>query len=96
MAELAARRGETWFEDGGGALHRLVRFTANGLADPTRIEALAGGRQELPVNPGYGWRTLYEARFPDRLPTGIPDVPAAHRWLGGDIRLLTRVGGHPK
>lgn len=88
MAELAARRGESWFEDGGGALHRLVLFTASGLADPARIEASAGARQELPVNPGYGWRVLYEARFADRLPPGIPDVPAAHRWLGGDVRLL--------
>lgn len=87
-AELAALRGEDWYGDGGGALHRLVAFTVRGLADPASMEPLAGARQELPVNPGYGWRTLYEARFPERMKGPLPDVPTAYRWLGGDVQLL--------
>lgn len=88
MAELAALKGEDWHGEGNGALHRLAAFTARGLADPSHVAALAGAPQSLPVNPAYGWRVLYETRFPGRLQFAIPDVPTAHRWLGGDVRLL--------
>jgi poly(beta-D-mannuronate) lyase len=88
MAELGALKGEDWHAEGDGALHRLAAFTARGLADPTRVSALAGAPQSVPVSPAYGWRVLYESRFPGRLQALLPDVPTAHRWLGGDVRLL--------
>lgn len=88
MAELAALKGEEWYGEGQGALHRLAAFTARGLADPSHVAALAGAPQSMPANPAYGWRLLYETRFPGRLQALPTDVPTAHRWLGGDVRLL--------
>jgi poly(beta-D-mannuronate) lyase len=88
MADLAAARGEDWYGLDGGALHRLVARTASGLADVAAFDALAGVPQQRPVRPSAGWLALYVARFPGRLSPPLPDVPARHRWLGGDVRLL--------
>jgi len=90
MAELATLRGEDWYAADSGALHRLVRRTAAGLISPETFDALAGEKQERPVRPGYGWLSLYSARFPDRLPPPLPEVRSKYRWLGGDVTLLPR------
>jgi poly(beta-D-mannuronate) lyase len=89
MAELAARRGEDWYARGDGAVHRLITLAAQGLAQPTVFEPIAGKPQEQPVNARAGWLTLYRARFPERLKgLALPAVPDKTRWLGGDVRLL--------
>lgn len=87
MAEMAARRGEDWYAFSGGALHRLVSLTAAGLGDPQIFDELARITQERPAGRGAGWLGLYAARYRDRLPKQLPDVPPKHRWLGGDARL---------
>lgn len=88
LAELGAARGEDWYAMEDGALHRLVEVTARGLADPAVFDRLSGVAQERPVRPGAGWTTLYAARFPGRLPPEAPEAAPAHRWLGGDVRVL--------
>jgi poly(beta-D-mannuronate) lyase len=89
MAEIANRRGLDWYALGDGALHRLVKLSATGLALPATFEALAGKPQELPLNARAGWLSLYQSRFPDRLRgLALPEVPTKHRWLGGDVNLL--------
>lgn len=88
LAEIGAAGGEDWYASSDGAPHRLVRVTAEGLADPAKFDRLAGVTQERPVNPGSGWRDLYAARFADRLPETLPAIGAKHRWLGGDVHVL--------
>lgn len=87
LAELAAAKGEDWYQLGDGALHRLVAKTAAGLRDPAIFDTLAGEKQQRPVKPGYGWAELYRNRFIDRMPDKI-DLPNSHRWLGGDVDVL--------
>lgn len=89
LAELAAMRGEDWWSERDGALHRLVARTLAGLADPAAFDTLAGVAQERPVNPQAGWIALYAARFPERVPAGLPASKPSHRWLGGDVRKLS-------
>lgn len=92
LAELGSAGGEDWYALGDGALHRLVRVTAEGLSDPARFDRLTGVAQERPVNPGAGWLGLYGDRFADRrhsLPAALPSVAAKHRWLGGDVGVLS-------
>ena len=89
LAELAAMRGEDWWSERDGALHRLVARTLAGLADPAAFDTLAGVAQERPVNPQAGWIALYAARFPERVPAGLPASKPSHRWLGGDVRLMS-------
>lgn len=90
MAEMAAARGEDWYALEDGALHRLVKKTTEGLADPTVFDRLAGVAQQRPVKPGYGWAWLYRDRFFDRMTDKI-EQPIGHRWLGGDVDVLRRV-----
>lgn len=89
MAEVAAARGEDWYALQNGALHRLVKITAQGLADPAVFDKLAGTAQQRPVKTGYGWAQLYRARFFDRMPDKI-DQPPGHRYLGGDTDVLMK------
>ncbi len=90
LAELAAARGEDWYALNDGALHRLVRRTLDGLADPGGFERLAGVTQERPVRTSSGWLTSYQERFRARVLNDRVRVPAAHRWLGGDVTVLAR------
>lgn len=89
LAELAASRGEDWWSEREGSLHRLVAVTLRGLADPAQFDRLAAVAQERPVNPQAGWIALYAARFPERVPAGVPASKPSHRWLGGDVRSLS-------
>lgn len=88
LAELAALRGEDWYGEQGGALHRLVGPTLAGLAEPARFAALAGMSQEPPARPGSGWYALYAARFAGRIAKPLAGARPDHRWLGGDVRNL--------
>lgn len=90
LAELGASRGEDWYAPGDGALHRLVAKTISGLNDPAIFDTLAGVVQQRPVKPGAGWIVLYRTRFPDRVKQA-PEQPSKHRWLGGDVQILSQV-----
>ncbi len=90
LAELAASRGEDFYALNGGALHRLVAKTVEGLDDPTVFDRLAGVMQQRPVKPGAGWLELYRAHFPGKI-SKAPEQPSSHRWLGGDVSVLTQV-----
>lgn len=89
MAELAAARGEDWYALDGGALHRLVKTTAQGLADPALFDKLAGVTQQRPVKSGYGWAELYRDHFFERMPERI-EQPTGHRYLGGETDVLMK------
>lgn len=89
MAELAASRGEDWYAFGNGALHRLVSASLAGLQSPENFDRLAGVSQERPVNTRAGWLQLYQQRFPDRVAAPLPKVADAHRWLGGNVLILS-------
>ena len=89
MAELAASRAEDWYALGNGALHRLVAVSVEGLRTPEIFDRLSGHAQERPPGTGSGWLTLYAARFPDRLKGPLPIVTPRHRWLGGDVDVLS-------
>jgi poly(beta-D-mannuronate) lyase len=93
LAEIGGARGENWYELEKGALHRLAALTMRGIADPAVFDRLAGHAQERPPSTGAGWLALYAARYPERVPKGLPDVPDKHRWLGGDVRLLAQTIG---
>jgi poly(beta-D-mannuronate) lyase len=91
MAELAASRGEDWYALDGGALHRLVRLTHQGLIAPKQFEQLAGIAQEANPNSRSGWLQLYTARFPGRLVEPHPNVSDGNRWIGGSALILKTV-----
>ena len=85
LAELAALRGEDWYERGGGGIHRLAARTLSGLRDPKGFASLAGEATVDPPRGGIlGWLAFYERRFPDRA-KGAPAGPFRHSWLGGDV-----------
>lgn len=88
LAELAAAKGEDWYQGLGAALHRLAALTLAGHADPAVFDRLAGVAQERPVRPPAGWVDLYRARFPDRVPKRLVASKPGHRWLGGDVTVL--------
>ncbi len=89
MAELAASRGEDWYAFRDGALHRLVGVSLAGLRSPEKFDALAGVRQERPINTRAGWLQLYQQRFPDKVTAPLPKVADGHRWLGGNVLILS-------
>ncbi len=91
LAEMAAQRGENWFELEQGALHRLVALTIAGLNKPAIFDELSGYPQKLPAGTGAGWLWLYGQRYASLLPAMLPVVPRDHRWLGGDVANLKRV-----
>lgn len=90
LAELGASRGEDWYALNDGALHRLVAKTADGLNDPAIFDKLAGVAQQRPVNSGAGWVELYNQRFMGRM-AHKPEQLAVHRWLGGNVGVLSKV-----
>ncbi len=91
LAELAASRGEDWYAFGNGALHRLAAITIAGLADPSLFEKLTDTEQDDATRPGSGWYYLYKARFSDRAKVALGDIPDSHRWLGGNVLVLSEV-----
>jgi len=88
LAHLAAARGEPWDQRASAPLHRLVELTARGLHDLRVFDRLSGVRQSRKTEAGAGWLPLYRLRYPHAFATADPFVRPAHRWLGGDVRLL--------
>ena len=91
MAEIAAARGEDWYQFEQGAVHRLTARTMAGISDPAGFDRLMGVAQERPVNARAGWLQLYQSRFAERVPAGVPAIASGHRWLGGNVLVLKRV-----
>ncbi len=91
LAELAKSKGEDWYALNGGALHRLVATTYQGIEKPETFAKLARSPQETPVKPGAGWLQLYRANFPDRLPEPSFELPSGDPWLGGNVGLLRKL-----
>lgn len=89
-AELAALRGEDWYELEDGAIHRLVARVLAGLRDPKGFAALANEPMvDLPRGGVLGWLAFYRLRFPDRV-DGAPAGPFNYHWLGGDLTLTAK------
>ena len=72
-------------------MHRLAAATMAGISDPAAFDRLIGVAQERPVNPRAGWLQLYQQRFSQRVPAGMPSIAAGHRWLGGSVGVLKAV-----
>ncbi|MDX2307358.1 MAG: alginate lyase family protein [Hyphomicrobium sp.] len=90
LAWLAHQRGEDWISIENAALGRLVRATAEGLAEPEQFDRLAGVAQERPVKPGAGWLMFWEQwRGPLDI-AGVPEMPSGNRWLGGNVLVLVQ------
>ena len=60
------------------------------MLDRGVFDRRAGVPQDHPDKAGAGWTTLYRARFAGRLPAGLPEGAIRHRWLGGDVTLLSQ------
>ncbi len=93
LAFLSEARGDMLTGDETGALDRLVRATAEGLADPEKFDGQTGIRQERPVRPGSGWLPLYDRWRGAQISDMAPEMPADHRWLGGNVLLLWALFG---
>lgn len=94
MAELAAARGQDWrAPPAGPALQRLVDFVVAGLNDPDPIAKLAGATQDRPSAATLAWLAAWAPH--DRAPARLAawqDQAAFVPTLGGDLRLLARLG----
>jgi poly(beta-D-mannuronate) lyase len=95
IAELAEANGIDAYDICDGALHRLIKFDLDALADPAEIEKLTGKTQlELPTKNGairgdrVAWLQPYFTRFPEKreLAAGIklPDRMTSTN-LGGNL-----------
>ena len=94
MAELARARGQDWLAPPAGpALQRLVDFVVAGLNDPDAIARLAGASQDRPSAATLAWLAAWARhdREPARL-AAWQDQAAFVPTLGGDLRLLARLG----
>jgi poly(beta-D-mannuronate) lyase len=85
-AEIAARRGENWYDRQDGALHRLAARVAAGLADPSWFTARTGVAAEVPTGGVLAWSEFYRRRFPDR--PAPPPGRAVYSSFGGDMAAL--------
>lgn len=68
LAELGEANGLDLYSEENGAIHRLVKFCAGILEDPTIIEKRTGVPQQVPNPMGgadIGWAVPYVHRFPD-------------------------------
>jgi poly(beta-D-mannuronate) lyase len=89
-AELAALRGEDWYDHQDGAIHRLVARVLSGLRDPKSFAALANEASvDVPRGGLLGWLAFYRLRFPDRV-DGAPSGPFRENRLGGDLTLTAK------
>ena len=90
MAEVAAHSGENWYNDGQGAIHRLVRFTTEMTHNPEILSQDTGFKQEEVQSSEVGWQIFYTRRFP-KYSDGLDNASFFYSpWLGGDIANLAR------
>lgn len=88
LAEFGAANGMDLYGAQGGAIHRLVRASVAGLADPAPFAKATGIEQEIGKTPSgdqIGWAPPYVRRFPDpTLARFIKDAPSLSVfYLGG-------------
>jgi poly(beta-D-mannuronate) lyase len=89
-AELAALRGEDWYGQENGAIHRLAARVLAGVRDPKGFAALAHEPAvDVPRGGLLGWLAFYRVRFPDKI-DGAPSGPFHYDWLGGDMILTAK------
>lgn len=95
--EIAAANGIDLYAEKGGALHRLVAYTAAAMRDPEIVAKRVDVAQSVvgadAVKPAmWAWAEPYLARFPDHpdLATTVARLRGkglASTWLGGDMTL---------
>jgi poly(beta-D-mannuronate) lyase len=103
LAELLEANASRPYDDGGGALHRLVATVAKGYLDPQIFARASDSQQE--ANASFAdyhlsWAELYHARFGTVRP--LPELerilaahrPIGDRDLGGDVSLMLAVASH--
>lgn len=96
IAELAGVNGVDLYAERGGALHRFVQRTLDGVDDPSWFVQRTGHTQDFvggQISGGnLAWIEPYFARFPDRQRANLLARfrPMNHRWLGGDLTLAYR------
>ena len=76
------------------ALDRLVRFAADGVADPAAIERMAGAAQERPPRVP-GWIAIYDRQAAQPVSTQPPPADNWDARMGGD-RSLANPLEHPR
>jgi poly(beta-D-mannuronate) lyase len=95
IAEIGEANGIPLYDAGGGAFHRLVRRTLEGMRDPAYFQHLTGAAQRIPRGGVMAWLEPYAARFPSspaaRLAAELR--PLGYDRLGGDLTLLFAAGG---
>ncbi len=92
LAELAARRGEDWYPQGQGGLHRLARLVVTTGLEPQALAKRAGAQQKPVPRNNFGWLAFYDRRFPGRVKADKLLV-GEDIWLsfsGGNMSLLAR------
>lgn len=91
-AELAARRGEDWYSQSKGALHRLAALVMLIGNEPQTLAKRAGAAQKPVPRNNFSWLAFYARRFPDRSKTQ-PALESSEIWYvltGGNMSLLAR------
>lgn len=86
LAELAARRGEDWYPQANGALHRLAALVVKAGIEPQSLAQRSGAAQKPLARNNFGWLAFYARRFPGRV--------QADRLLAGDDIWLPAAGGN--
>lgn len=68
LAEFGEANGQDLYAHANGAIHRLIKVSIAGIADPSLFEKATHARQEVPHTPSgdaIGWAPPYVRRFPD-------------------------------
>ena len=90
LAEFGAANGMDLYGAHGGAIHKLVKVSVAGMADPKLFAAATGQQQEfasVPSGDAIGWAPPYLRRFPD---------PALARYIAAAPSLsVFYLGGLP-
>ena len=91
LAAMLERNGSPAFGLCDGALHRIVRFSFDALADPAPMTALAGKAQDVidggvPARNQIAFVEIYHRYFPGKL-------PQEERWLALRPLTATNLGG---
>jgi poly(beta-D-mannuronate) lyase len=68
LAEFGEANGTEMYASNDGAIHRLVKTSVGGIADPSIFVHATGLKQEIAEHPSgdqIGWAPPYQRRFPD-------------------------------